>query len=39
MYGYTINCGYKGRMPDGRWLLFPTESEYIALYNEEMEES
>ena len=28
MYGYIIASGYKGRLPDGTWMLFSTETEY-----------
>ena len=35
MYGYLINCGYKGRMHDGSWIIFPTEQEYKESYEEE----
>lgn len=35
-YGYDIKCGYMGRLNDGRWMLFPTEQEYIDYINEEI---
>jgi hypothetical protein len=34
-YGYLIGSGYKGKMPDGRWMLFPTEEEYNEMFDEE----
>ena len=34
-YGYYIPSGYKGKLKDGRWMLFATEQEYIEYMNEE----
>lgn len=34
-YGYYVGSVYKGTMPDGRQLPFPTEGEYVELFNEE----
>lgn len=28
MYGYITASGYKGKLSDGTWMLFATESEY-----------
>lgn len=27
--GFDSPSGYRGRLPDGSWMLFPTCSEYI----------
>ena len=37
MYGYIIASGYKGRLSDGTWMLFPTEEEYKEYIYEEDE--
>ena len=34
MRGYYTGYGYMGHMPDGTWLLFATDAEYIEAYNE-----
>lgn len=34
-YGYYTESGYYGRMKDGRWILFATESEYLQLLKED----
>lgn len=34
MYGYIIASGYKGRLPDGTWMIFATETEYCEYYIE-----
>ena len=28
-YGYLTSYGYRGRLPDGSWMDFPTEEEYL----------
>lgn len=28
-YGKLYQTGYKGRLSDGSWVLFPTEQEYL----------
>lgn len=28
-YGYDSPAGYRGRLPDGRWMLFATHAEYM----------
>ena len=33
---YPVSYGYRGRMPDGTWMLFATESEYVEAYMEAM---
>ena len=33
-YGYDIKVGYYGRLPNGKWMLFPTEREYSEYINE-----
>lgn len=35
MYGYLTAYGYKGRLADGTWMLFATESEYQEYLSEE----
>ena len=35
--GYYTGYGYMGRMPDGTWLLFATDTEYHAAYYSESE--
>lgn len=34
MRGYPTAYGFMGRMPDGTWMMFATESEYIEAYRE-----
>ena len=34
MRGYLTRYGFMGCMPDGTWMLFATESEYIEAYRE-----
>ena len=34
-YGYDSPAGYRGRLPDGRWMLFPTFLEYIEYISNE----
>lgn len=34
MRGYPTSYGYMGRMPNGTWMLFSTESEYREMYAE-----
>lgn len=37
MKGYIIASGYMGYLPSiGKYLLFPTEEEYVEEYNEEV---
>lgn len=36
MYGYTVPDGFKGWV-DGKWMLFPTDTEYYA-YMRELED-
>ena len=31
-YGYDLGNVYHGRMPDGSWLDFPTEGEYLEMF-------
>lgn len=33
-YGYLTSYGYRGRLPDGSWMDFPTEEEYIEYLHE-----
>ena len=35
-YGYYTQSGYRGLLPNGRWMLFVSDEEYIE-YLEEME--
>ena len=32
--GYPVGYGWRGRMPDGSWILFATEQEYIEAFEE-----
>lgn len=32
-YGYDSSAGYRGRLPDGRWMLFPTYAEYMEYFS------
>lgn len=34
--GYETACGWMGRMPDGTWMLFATEEEYLEAYWDEV---
>lgn len=34
MYGYYTRFYYKGRLPDGTWMKFASESEYAEYYKE-----
>ena len=36
--GFDLKSGWKGQMPDGRWLVFETEDEYKRIFFEELEE-
>ncbi len=36
-YGYHTQSGYMGRLASGRWVLFPTQEEYLEQL-EEVEE-
>lgn len=33
-YGYDVPGGHRGRLPDGTWMLFPTEKEYTECFSE-----
>jgi len=35
---YYTKSGVKGLLPDGRWMLFATEEEYISYIRENEEE-
>lgn len=37
MYGYNTAIGYKGKLPDGTWMLFATEEEYKEYIHEDNE--
>lgn len=28
-YGYHTEVGYKGRLPDGSWMIFSTYADYL----------
>ena len=32
--GYLSSYGWEGRMPDGTWCLFATETEYLKAFEE-----
>ena len=34
LYGYHVSNGYKGRLEDGSFMLFPTEQEYVEYFKE-----
>ena len=38
-YGFTTASGYKGRLPDGSWMFFPTQREYAERFREELSEA
>lgn len=38
-YGYDVPGGHRGRLPDGTWMLFSTETEYAERFREELSEA
>lgn len=37
-YGYDVPGGHRGRLPDGTWMLFSTETEYKERFRDELAE-
>lgn len=33
-YGYSVQSGYMGRLPDGRWMMFATHKDYLEYIEE-----
>ena len=36
LYGHLTSAGYMGRLPDGTYMLFDTENEYVERFYEEL---
>lgn len=37
-YGYYTPSGFKGRLPDGEWMLFGSHSDYMEYIDESEED-
>lgn len=37
-YGYFTQSGFNGRLPDGRWMLFASYSDYEEYISEQKED-
>lgn len=38
-YGFDVHAGYRGRMPDGTWMLFSTQKEYTERFYDEVRDA